>query len=422
MRPGGTAIGILLAISLATVGLVPTAGAQASPEPYHTYDTMKSDVQALAKEHDIAEYREHGTSVGGLEIFSVDVAINVSERSEDELAELPTLYVDGAHHGNELLSAEATYYFLERVLANATEDASYLEGKRLVVTPIVNPDGHVRDARTNAQQVDLNRNYPFHWGLYGTSDVPGMQTYRGPSAASEPETQANIELMKQLNLYGYVSGHTGTYDLVLPWNQDEDGTMPDWGLYETTLGVIENETGLEYRDPSGAGESPAWAYGNRTTFAILPEVDTEQNAPASVQEVEQRLNEVLNVYRIAWENLTHLGGAIHVDDVGSNTVSVYNDGWGSAYNVTTGTDTVDQLAPGENATLTIDEARDAVAYERLAVEGDDPSLAETSAPIGEASTNAGTSEETEDTGVPGPGASLLVLALAGVGLALRRRN
>lgn len=48
-----------------------------------------------------------------------------------------------------------------------------------------NPDGSLG--------VDLNRNYPFGWDLScGGSEDPGSNTFRGPSAGSEPEMQTMI--------------------------------------------------------------------------------------------------------------------------------------------------------------------------------------------------------------------------------------
>jgi hypothetical protein len=465
MPQGGRLASALLAVALTLefamlgMALAPTAQAQAptgQPQAYHTYDEMKSDMQALAEEHDVAQFRVLGTTGSALdqEIFAVDVARNIDNRSEEELAELPTLYVDGAHHGNEILSAEAAYYFLERVLANATEDPSYLEDKHLVVNPIVNPDGYTQDQRENTDGVDLNRNYPFHWGLYGTSDQPFTGNYRGEEPASETETQVSMETMESLNLYAYLTGHTGTYDLVLPWSEDQDGEIPDWPTYETWLTNIENETGLEYRDPSGAGEAHAWAYGNRSAMALLPEVDEEQNAPASTEEVEARLDEVLGVYELTWDNLHHLGGALHLEDVNGTSVTVLNDGWGPAYNLTpvptpasnvddgtaetgagdngTGDNATDetsvpvpdhQIAPGEEVTLDLPEGTEELRYERVTIDGDDPEQ-KTKTLSFPAPLNASTETQTEDESflsVPGPGPlALLVATLAGA--ILRRRR
>jgi len=407
-------------VALAVLGaLALAAGTASAQERYRTYDEMKQDLQALADEHDVAEYRVIGESTLGQEIVAVDVANNITDRSEAELGELPTLYVDGAHHGNEILSAEAAYYALERVLERADGNASYLEGQRLIVNPIQNPDGYTRDQRENANGVDLNRNYPFHWGLYGTSEAPFTGTYRGEAPASEVETQSNIELMRKVNLYAFLTGHTGTYDLVLPWSEDEDGEMPDWPLYETTLSHIENETGLEYREPSGAGEAHAWAYGNRSAFGLLPEVDTEQSAPASSEPVEQRLDEVLQVYRITWENLTHLGGHLHVEELDDGQVTVLNNGWGPAYNVTAGAETIDELGSGETATLPADGGE--VTYERLTVPGEEPGLATSSLSLEAAAADAEAGSSSEASPVPAPGVAALAAALAALALLARRR-
>ena len=45
---------------------------------------------------------------------------------------------------------------------------------------------------TPGDGVDLNRNFPTRWGYdnEGSSPNPGSETYRGPGAGSEPETQA----------------------------------------------------------------------------------------------------------------------------------------------------------------------------------------------------------------------------------------
>jgi len=55
--------------------------------------------------------------------------------------------------------------------------------------------------------VDLNRNFNNHWGGTGSSGVPTSETYRGPSVASEPETQAvqnyNLGLPRRLGAIDY---------------------------------------------------------------------------------------------------------------------------------------------------------------------------------------------------------------------------
>ena len=175
---------------LALVFLAFSAQPSEAVEVLHNYYSMKEDTEELANQYpDIAIYSEHGMSTGlDLEIFSVDVALNITELSQEELEALPTMYIDGAHHGNEGMSVEATFLFLQDVLERTSANPDYLAGKRLVVTPVVNPDGYLQDCRNNWNGVDLNRNYPYMWGMYGTSDTrgscPASGTYRGPSAVS----------------------------------------------------------------------------------------------------------------------------------------------------------------------------------------------------------------------------------------------
>ena len=114
-------------LGLALLALAPQAEAL---ERLHSYYELRDDTEALAAQYpDIAIYSEHGSSTGplGLAIFSVDVALNITALSEAELAALPTMYVDGAHHGNEGMASEAAFLFLQDVLERSTADPAYLD-------------------------------------------------------------------------------------------------------------------------------------------------------------------------------------------------------------------------------------------------------------------------------------------------------
>ena len=342
---------------------------------------MKDDTQELASQYpDIAIYSEHASSTGlNLEIFSVDVALNITELSEDELKSLPTMYVDGSHHGNEGMSAEAAFLFLQDILERSNANPSYLEGKRLVVTPVMNADGYFQDCRNNWDGVDLNRNYPYMWGMYGTSDTrgtcPASGTYRGPSEGSETETQANMELMRGMNLYVYFSGHTGSNDIVLPWKITGEFAVPiaDWELYENFLNESTNVSGLTYRDPSGAGESIAWGYGARTAISVIVEVDTMQWSPVLPDgSIREALTNELLMYDLAWENLELFGGHLEIVDENYNSITVQNTGWGAAYNVTTGNEIIEKIE--RNQIITISKESNVLQYNRLIQEGEESDL------------------------------------------------
>ena len=365
---------------LALAFLVLSAQPSEAVEVLHTYDSMKEDTQELASQYpDIAIYSEHGISTGlDLEIFSVDVALNITELTDEELNALPTMYVDGTHHGNEGMSAEASFLFLQDVLQRSAANPSYLEGKRLVVTPSVNPDGYVLDCRSNWNGVDLNRNYPYMWGMYGTSDTPNFcpvsGTYKGSSEGSEIETQINMEFMRNMNLYVYFSAHTGSNDIVLPWKITGEFAVPiaDWELYEYFLNESTNVSGLTYRDPGGAGESIAWGYGARAALSLIVEVDDMQWSPLVSTTIRGALSNELLMYDMAWENLELVGGHLQIIDESYDSVTVQNIGWGAAYNVTTGNEVIERVE--RNQVITLSKNYDFLQYNRLIHEGEETDL------------------------------------------------
>jgi len=57
-----------------------------------------------------------------------------------------------------------------------------------------NPDGAAIATRRNANEVDINRNFPIRWAA---SD-PTARTYSGPSPASEPETLALMSAVESI--------------------------------------------------------------------------------------------------------------------------------------------------------------------------------------------------------------------------------
>ena len=418
-----------VALLLIIVIALPLLFGSAQGEILHNYYTIQEDTEELANMYpDIAVYREHGESgMGGLSIFSVDVALNITELSEEELRALPTMYVDAAHHGNEQMAVEAAYFFLKEVLEKSAADPTYLEGKRLVVTPVVNADGYLIDCRNNAMGVDLNRNYPYMWGEYGTSGTPSFcpasGTYRGSSAGSEIETQANMELMSGMNLYVYLSGHTGSNDIVLPWKITGEYAVdiPDWELYERFLEMSNNVSGLGYRDPSGAGESIAWGYGARTAVSVIVEVDELQWIGVTLEDARGMLDNELKMYEMSWENLTLMGGNIQIESVENDKITLKNIGWGAAYNITYGKQIVEIVESEEMIVLDIEYETDnsmidMITYNRMNITGEEESMTEIAISIRE---EAGYMEQQK--WIPYPNIMLVILIVI-MSVRLRDRN
>lgn len=92
-------------------------------------------------------------------------------------------------HGDEESGVEVVRLILDRL--SRTPESS-LDGVRVVLMPLANPDGHAAGTRQNARGIDLNRNFPE--SDFGTGEKSG-QYYGGESAASEPETRAIMDVV-----------------------------------------------------------------------------------------------------------------------------------------------------------------------------------------------------------------------------------
>jgi protein MpaA len=107
-----------------------------------------------------------------------------------------TCLLIGVIHGNEPMGAP----LLERFLDQAENDASLIAGKRLVVIPVLNPDGLERGSRTSSRGVDLNRNFP------ASNWRPSPR--HGDVPASEPETRALLRVIRQFRPARILSIHS----------------------------------------------------------------------------------------------------------------------------------------------------------------------------------------------------------------------
>ena len=105
----------------------------------------------------------------------------------------------GAFHGNEPITDDMVNRLRDYLEANP----QLLTGYRVILAPVVNPDGLSRGKRANARGVDLNRNFPGTWQKAATK----ARYNPGPSVASEPETQAVIKLIEEFQPSKIVSFH-----------------------------------------------------------------------------------------------------------------------------------------------------------------------------------------------------------------------
>jgi len=180
---------------------------------YRTVQQTYSDLAALAIAHptlarwvDIGDSWEklHGPGAG----FDLHALVLGNQSTPTPQ---PALVLIAAMHARELSTAELATRFAEHLIAGYGIDPDrtwLLDHRQIHIIAQLNPDGRLRAEggalwRKNVDSgfcsnpgprgVDLNRNSSFFWGGSGSSGQACSEIFRGPSAASEPETQA-IEL------------------------------------------------------------------------------------------------------------------------------------------------------------------------------------------------------------------------------------
>jgi protein MpaA len=107
-----------------------------------------------------------------------------------------SIFILGGIHGDETTAVDLTTNLIALLEAHPEMAA----GKRIAIIRVANPDGYAAKKRVNAHGVDLNRNFP-------ASNFHGSRRY-GNASASEPETQALLSALDQLQPSLIISIHS----------------------------------------------------------------------------------------------------------------------------------------------------------------------------------------------------------------------
>lgn len=222
---------------------------------FYKYDEIMRELDSFRLQYPnlITVKQDRGTTAEGRKIWMVKVSDNADV---NESASEAPVYYDAMHHAREPISMMAIMYYINYLLDNyaVNPEVQYLVNNReIFFVPLVNPDGYVYNQTTNPNGggmwrknrrnngagcfgVDLNRNYSYGYGHNsGSSDDPCDETYRGPSATSELETQAIKNIVdavrpkisfsihsvagRYLNPYGY-NDSTVSYEIYSEFSGD----------------------------------------------------------------------------------------------------------------------------------------------------------------------------------------------------------
>jgi len=267
----------------------------AADAAYHNYKETVEALQVLAAANPAeTSLFSLGKTIEGRDIWCL--RINPAEKGETPSAR-PAAFFMGNHHAREHLSNEVALGLASHLLArkNEPEIKKFLETLDIYIAPMTNPDGaeydiqtgkyrwHRKNMRINADKtigVDLNRNYDSLWCQAGASHYPNSDTYCGPYAFSEPETQAVRKFVEaRSNLKTLMSYHSYSSLLLYPWAGKDVPVEneKDRKVFETMAKGMTAFTGYTPEQSSdlyvATGDTTDWAYGTRGIFAFTTELE-----------------------------------------------------------------------------------------------------------------------------------------------------
>ncbi len=159
----------------------------------------KSDAKLLKAACDKVLLREGCNSVNGVPLFHYD--------KKGSNKKIYNILVFSLIHGDEVPAGSVGRYWMERL-------ESIEPRNNWRVLPVMNPDGYKNKTRTNANKVDVNRNFPtVDWNEKALSawkkeTNSNPRRFPGHTAASEPETKCAISHIEDFKPDFIVSIHT----------------------------------------------------------------------------------------------------------------------------------------------------------------------------------------------------------------------
>jgi len=235
-----------------------------------------------------------GTTHEGRPIY----AVRISDQPTIDDPFKPVVWYDALHHAREPMGGESLLLFADHVLSEGTNGdegaARLLSTRQMIFIPCSNPDGYEYNRQTSpnggglwrknrrsngggSYGVDLNRNYDWEWGSQwgGSSGNASSDTYRGPSAGSEPEIQALVNFMATHPPVFSVSAHTYSDMWLFAWSYAELLTPDD--AYLRALAAEVAAPGWIWGAPweilyDANGTSMDYHYGAHGCLAFSPEI------------------------------------------------------------------------------------------------------------------------------------------------------
>ena len=247
----------------ATLSIIQTGDYLCFQSSLYTYGEFQRDMAALQKNAGAAlRVDEIGQTVDGNKLYDFRVGNPAAERH---------LLVFGGIHAREYITAQLVMRQLVQLLSDQSTNGSYeniavrelLSNTEIHFIPMANPDGigisqlgleglhteavretvrqiaakdgkaltesYLRQWKSNANGVDLNRNFDARWESY--NDHLGHASadhYKGTAPECELESKALADLTRQFQFDATLSYHT--QGEVIYWNFGQEGELKNMSL------------------------------------------------------------------------------------------------------------------------------------------------------------------------------------------------
>ncbi|HET9737667.1 MAG TPA: M14 family zinc carboxypeptidase [Solirubrobacteraceae bacterium] len=296
-------------------------GSDAQYKVWRRYDRVPGDAKEQYLElydrlaqRSIVKRVDIGDTVLGRDIVALKVTANAKTTRDNSR---PAVLYNAMQHAREWLAGETCRRTLTYFTDNYGKDplvTRLVDTRELWFVCMANPDGYEytftpgnRLWRKNMADndrdgvygevndgVDPNRNFPVNWGLddEGSSPDPTSETYRGPSAASEPETQAMQRLWRLVDFEFQKNDHTAAKLVLYPQGWQQYTPAADDAIF-TALAGDDADPAIAGFDPDlGAelyitnGDTLDTAYNREGILAYTPEGSEPKDTTVSGFEFE----------------------------------------------------------------------------------------------------------------------------------------
>ncbi|MCB9869570.1 MAG: hypothetical protein H6837_06915, partial [Planctomycetes bacterium] len=274
-----------IATENAKTQLLPDTNYYTSAEVVAEIDALVTAFPAIARKVEISALPGAAKTHENRSIWALKISDNVGT-DEDE----PAVVIAAQHHARELNSTVMVIEAMKKIVTGYATDPqlkALVDGYEIYCVPCVNPDGtdYVwssdnnwrKNRRNNGSNygVDNNRNYPFLWtSTCSGSTSTSSETYRGPSAGSEPENQTMMALSRLLRPEIYLDFHSSGREVLSTYAPCATVNSTIAALIQRYQDSLRTPMSYAARLPSAGGEAPEFHWADGGTMSFLTEVMT----------------------------------------------------------------------------------------------------------------------------------------------------